>query len=498
MNSLRPTLLLALLFFALDAFSQTSLPPLTDSIDSKILNEKRGIQVIMPKSYKQGSGEKYEVVYILDGEWYYELVPFCYNFAESANYIPKSMFVLIRNRYRDGVNIRNRDFSPTKIPEDSMSGGADNFYDFLVKEVVPYIENKYPSNGKRTLVGSSFSGLFSVYAFLKDPTFFRSYVASDPNISFDNHYASRIAGKTLDALPANAGNLFIGCLTVSSRGMGSWGFDSLLQKHAPKNLNWKVVQYPEESHYSVQLKAFYDAFRFAHSGYGVKPMLHPLKGMLDRQKPFPILFTGDSPGARITADGSAPDASSRLMVEGETIDVTPPTTLRIKSAGNRPEYVNEWTLSYEKGKLEPGKTNRMKAGLRYAVYTVTSDSLPATVPSKVEKSGIVDSAFQLSTLIGSKPTLIEMEGLLEIPGDGEYVFYCNGYDAVDFVIGGKKIMSGATKLGGDSYVATLTKGNYPVKLRVVRKSGDMPPMLMIFQCKAGVDKWWEGAPWKRF
>jgi predicted alpha/beta superfamily hydrolase len=122
----------------------------------------------------------------LDGEWYYELVPFTYNFAESANYIPKSIFVLIRNRYLNGLNLRGRDFSPTKIPQDSLSGGADRFYDFVTKEVVPYIEKKYPANGQRTLVGSSFSGLFSVYAFLKNPAFFQSFVASDPNINWDN------------------------------------------------------------------------------------------------------------------------------------------------------------------------------------------------------------------------------------------------------------------------------------------------------------------------
>src|SRR5688500_10691228 len=85
--------------------AQPTLPPLTDSIHSKILNETRGIQVIMPEDYKPGSTEKYEIVYILDGEWYWDLVPFTYNFAASANYIPKSIFVLIRNRYLDGVNL---------------------------------------------------------------------------------------------------------------------------------------------------------------------------------------------------------------------------------------------------------------------------------------------------------------------------------------------------------------------------------------------------------
>ncbi|MBL7696839.1 MAG: alpha/beta hydrolase [Chitinophagaceae bacterium] len=497
MSFFKTALFFALFLSSRATFSQASLPPLTDSIDSKILNETRGLQVIMPKSYTPGSNEKFEVVYILDGEWYYELVPFTYNFAESAHYIPKSMFVLIRNRYRDGVNLRSRDFSPTKIPEDPISGGADKFYDFLTKEVVPYVESKYPVNGHRTLVGSSFSGLFSVYSFVKDPAFFDSYVASDPNIVYDNHYVSRIANKTLDALPADAGTLFIGCLVNTSRDMGSYGFDSVLQKHAPKSMHWKVVQYPEESHYSVQLKAFYDAFRFSHGGYGVTPKIHPLTGIINRPKEFFLLFTDDAPGARFTADGSVPDSTSPQMMGGGSVSIISPAKIRVKSSGNRPEYSNEWTFSFEKGKLNPSN-KKAGAGLHYAVYTVASDSLPAMLPAHAEKSGRVDSTFQLASLIESKPTLVVLEGSITIPEDAEYIFYCNGYDAMEFELAGKQLMKGQNIPGGDSYVASLTKGIYPVKLNVVRKAGDMPPIFLIFQAKPEKEKWWEGAPWKKY
>lgn len=160
-----------IVYFPFHGKAQAKLPPLTDSIDSKILNETRGIQVIMPGDYHPASGKRYEVVYILDGEWYYELVPYTFNFAQSAEYTPKHIFVLIRNKYNNGRNMRDRDFSPTQLKEDTITGGADRFYDFLTKEVVPYIENKYPANGQRTLVGSSFSGLFCVYSFVKDPVF---------------------------------------------------------------------------------------------------------------------------------------------------------------------------------------------------------------------------------------------------------------------------------------------------------------------------------------
>src|SRR5687768_16630203 len=319
--------------------SQSTLPPLTDSIDSKILNETRGIQVKMPNDYKPGLEQKYEVVYILDGEWYYELVPFTYNFAQSANYIPKSIFVLIRNRYLNGVNLRGRDFTPTKVTPDSSTGGADRFYDFLKKEVVPYIENKYPSNGQRTLVGSSASGLFCVYAFVKDPAFFQSYVASDPSIGYDNNYVPRITKKALDNIPASPGTSYIGGLPGTYRFTGIYQFDSVLKAHAPKSLRYKVVTYPDESHYSVQLKAFYDAFRFSHYGYAQKPPeFHPMTGVINNDKPFMIYFHNDNPGVRFTIDGSIPDTSSRLMLRNENVMITTPAILRLKTFGNRKSY----------------------------------------------------------------------------------------------------------------------------------------------------------------
>lgn len=479
----------------LAAFSQPGLPPLTDSIESTILGETRGIQVIFPKEYKKD--EKLEVVYILDGEWYYELVPYAFNFAQSAKYTPRNIFVLIRNRYKDGVNIRNRDFSPTKIPEDPMSGGADNFYNFLTKEVVPYIEKKYATNGQRTLVGSSYSGLFSVYAFMKDPAFFNSFVASDPNLIFDNEYISRITPGKMDSLPANPGTLFVGCITNTSRMMASYQFDSVMKVHAPERLHWKVVQYPDESHYSVQLKAFYDAARFSHGGFGVLPSYHPVTGIIDREEPFPILFIESAPGARITIDGSDPDSLSQTIVAGESVSLKVPGTVRVRTFGNRPVYSTAWASVFEKGKMSPVKVNKkVKDGLRYATYAIDTVSLAANVPATPEKSGSVDSTFLLRNFMGTRPTLVVVDGLLDIPADGEYVFYTNVNEAMELELGGRKLLRGTSRHGGESYVVTLMKGKYPVKFSMARKSGDDPPVLMIFQAKRGVAKWWEGAPWK--
>ncbi|MGY0035510.1 hypothetical protein [Pedobacter sp. NJ-S-72] len=53
--------------FALSVSAQ-DLPGKRDSINSVILKEKRLIQVILPEKYKKGTIDKYNVIYVLDGE----------------------------------------------------------------------------------------------------------------------------------------------------------------------------------------------------------------------------------------------------------------------------------------------------------------------------------------------------------------------------------------------------------------------------------------------
>src|SRR5689334_19596333 len=100
-----------LLFFFISALrvSAQDWPGIKDSLYSNAIGETRKIQVILPKDYKQGSGKTYEVLYMPDGEWYMEQVPFIYNFVVNAHYAPANIFVLIPNTYVNGVNIRDRD-----------------------------------------------------------------------------------------------------------------------------------------------------------------------------------------------------------------------------------------------------------------------------------------------------------------------------------------------------------------------------------------------------
>lgn len=69
-NSTRLFLALAITiigYLPATSFAQEQ-PGKKDSIVSTILNEKRFIQVVLPAKYKPGSADKYDVLYVLDGD----------------------------------------------------------------------------------------------------------------------------------------------------------------------------------------------------------------------------------------------------------------------------------------------------------------------------------------------------------------------------------------------------------------------------------------------
>ena len=70
------------------------------------------------------------------------------------------------------------------------SGDAPKFLKFIRTELIPFIETNYRSDpAQRVLQGSSYAGLFTLYALFSDPGLFRAYVSASPAVPFGNRYA---------------------------------------------------------------------------------------------------------------------------------------------------------------------------------------------------------------------------------------------------------------------------------------------------------------------
>ncbi len=160
-----------------------------EEIQSAELKEKRILNIYLPEGYNPADTTRYSIVYLLDGSADEDFIHvaglYQFNGFSWINRTPNTIVVGIAN-----VD-RKRDFTyPTTIAEDKQrfptTGGSANFISFLEKELQPFIEKKFRTNGSKTLIGQSLGGLLAAEVLLKKPTLFTNYIIISPSLWWDD------------------------------------------------------------------------------------------------------------------------------------------------------------------------------------------------------------------------------------------------------------------------------------------------------------------------
>jgi predicted alpha/beta superfamily hydrolase len=478
---------LFLLLFLL-AITQTSViaqnqSEINDSIFSKEINELRKLKIRLPENYKPGSSEKYEAIYIVDGEWNFDLFTFTHKFLLEENFMPNVILVAIPNTYIDGVNMRDRDFLPHKFDDNTLSGGANKFIAFIKNELFPYINKKYPTNGVNSLFGHSYGGLFSMYTFLTNTEMFDKFYCSDPAFRWDNNYIVKLAGEKFKKGEQIEKTVWINGIKETYKGMSIDKMDSVFKYSAPKSLYWKIDTFPNETHNSVRYKGVFDGLKFAYDGFSAQEIqFHPMTGVLIKDKPTKIFLNGNYPNARYTTDGSEPDLNSLLA--GQAFEIKGPTKLVLKSFGGNKKYGAISKGNFELGEVFPAITklkNAKQGGFKYSYYEGKWDSLPDFSKLKPIKTGITDSTFKLNKLKSQSNFGCVFEGYIKVETDGYYLFGLDSDDGSKFYFNNKLIISndGRHATGNiKTYIVPLQKGFYPVKVEFFQREGGMDLQLI--------------------
>lgn len=450
-----------------------------DSVNSDILKQKRLIQVFTPPGYKPGSTDKYDVLYVLDGgNWNAGLVMDLESLLQGEAYMPTTIVVSV-------LNIdRNKDLTPTHVNENSTSGGADQFLGFLKKELIPYIDKTYPSNGNNILWGHSFGGLFVMYALLNEPKAFNSYIAVDPSFWWDKQYLPKIAGNKLPALADVKASLFIGGRAGDDgKGMKIDTMDAILKKMAPAGLNWRISMYPDETHGSVRLKTTYDGLKFIYSGYGTKgPTIHPTNGILLKNKPIKMWFFGDSSKVRYTTDGTEPTLASAAIKKEFTLSA--PGKLIAKRFSNNGRYDISSVGEFKEGTYLPALSkvkNIIPGGFNYTYYEGKWDKVPDFSKLKPVKTGLTDTSFRFSKLPSKNNFALLIDGWIQIKEEGYYLFGLASDDGSKLYINNRLLIDHDglhDNNSAKSYILPLQKGFYPIRVEYFQKDGDYDLQLL--------------------
>lgn len=154
------------------------------------------IYVFLPDSYAVRPTARYPVLYLLDGQWDFKLLHSIQGGLIYDRVLPRIMIVGITysGESPDYGALRASDYTTTPTPRVAGSGGAPRFLSFVRDELIPFIETNYRADtapSQRALMGSSYGGLFTLYALFSDPALFGGYVAASPSVGYGGRFSFR-------------------------------------------------------------------------------------------------------------------------------------------------------------------------------------------------------------------------------------------------------------------------------------------------------------------
>lgn len=165
------------------------------SFRSKINNSEYKLHINLPESYHNNSTKTYPVFYALDGYRIFGTTTHIYNGLWDDGFVPEMIIVGVTfsgEKARPTLH-RTKDLTPTAIKRIASSGGASKFLKVLSDEIIPLIDRTYKSDKtNRTLIGTSFAGLFAHYTLFTQPSLFNGYIIHNPTLWWDNGYPYKL------------------------------------------------------------------------------------------------------------------------------------------------------------------------------------------------------------------------------------------------------------------------------------------------------------------
>jgi len=245
------------------------------TIHSKLLNQERQIYIHVPKQDSANPNKTFPVLYLLDGENHFHILSAYIDYLSHWEVIPPIIVVGIISKDR------RKDLTPTKSTIDydgkvdsvyNTSGGNEHFFQFMQAELIPYIEKNYKVEPYKIFAGHSFGGITTINCMLTHPDMFNAYIAISPSLWWDNKYILKLAEKKLTKSVYLNKKFFYSVGNEGIKDPNSFHtdvlkLDSLIVSRAPKGLLYKYKCYPEESHMSEPIVAYYDALRFFYQDW---------------------------------------------------------------------------------------------------------------------------------------------------------------------------------------------------------------------------------------
>ena len=254
-----------LFFLTINLLSSQNLDSLNvfrvnDTIISKYLNERRAIEIQLPRSYEIEVDKNYPLMIVLDGDYMFNIVSGSVDYLSYWGDIPENLVVGINQkdtRFQDSSVFDNITYTP-------ISSTA-SFYDFIVNELIPYFSKNYRVSNFKVIVGQERTANFANFFLLKNDPQIRGVISISPKISENmNKYLNENLSKTNSKI--------VYTLSSSKRDFESIfknvsELTASLDSIENKNLRFKSLIFDKENHYILPSVSVPKSIRSTYSMY---------------------------------------------------------------------------------------------------------------------------------------------------------------------------------------------------------------------------------------
>ena len=166
-------------FFAVLTFTITFGQTIEKSIESTEFGTTRNFKINLPKGYKTDTVKKYPIAIVLDNDYLYDLYLGNSKVFAESDLAPEQIIVGVETNYET-----NKDVSIVKN-NGGLTKEAKKYYNFIAKELVPYLEGNLKTSPFLTIVGQGKAANFLTHFLKESQPIFNSYVAISP--TFNEH-----------------------------------------------------------------------------------------------------------------------------------------------------------------------------------------------------------------------------------------------------------------------------------------------------------------------
>jgi predicted alpha/beta superfamily hydrolase len=258
----------------------------TDSIQSSVLQEKRRFYVHVPTSAagKGAATKRYPVIYLFDADAQFAAATSMMQYL-STNYNTICPEMIVVGMLHSD---RRKDLTPTHVRADppflaasagKTSGGGESFIAFIEKELIPHIDQHYPTLPYKTLIGHSLGGLAVMQIFVHHTRLFNSYICIDPSMWWDKQKLLKETKSALEKRNFKGITLYLGIANTADKDMdinrvlidttketlhmrSGLTLQRYFESNQQNGLKYQGKYYQDDSHMSVPFITEYEALHF--------------------------------------------------------------------------------------------------------------------------------------------------------------------------------------------------------------------------------------------